>query len=420
MTYQNTLQFAQQLDQEDPLKDFKDLFHLPIHEGKQQIYLCGNSLGLQPKSVRQTLDNELDKWQNLGVEGWFEGEDNWINYLQHLKEPLARIVGGKPSEVTVMNNLSVNLHLMMVSFYQPTPTRYKILTEGGAFPSDQYALETHLKFRGINPDEALIEVIPREGEFTLRTEDILQKIEENKDSIALVMMGGINYYSGQVFDMENITRKAQSIGAKVGFDLAHCVGNVLLNLHDWKVDFAVWCSYKYLNSGMGGVSGIFVHENYHQSDLQRLAGWWGYDEATRFKMQKGFVPMQGADGWQLSTPTILAMACHRAALEITDKAGIGNLRKKSIKLTEYLRFVLEEFNQKNENILNIITPENAEDCGCQLSILVEKNGKELFDKLIKNRIIGDWRESNVIRLSPVPLYNTFEDIFRVGEALSIR
>ena len=420
MTYQNTLQFAQQLDQEDQLKDFKNLFHLPIHEGNQQIYLCGNSLGLQPKSVRQTLDNELYKWQNLGVEGWFEGEDNWINYLQHLKEPLARIVGGKPSEVTVMNNLTVNLHLMMVSFYQPTPTRYKILTEGGAFPSDQYALETHLKFRGINPDEALIEVFPREGEFTLRTEDILQKIEENKDSIALVMMGGINYYSGQVFDMKSITQKAQSVGAKVGFDLAHCVGNISLNLHDWNVDFAVWCSYKYLNSGMGGVSGIFVHENYHQSDLQRLAGWWGYDEATRFKMQKGFVPMQGADGWQLSTPTILAMACHRAALEITDKAGNGNLRKKSIKLTEYLRFVLEEFNQKNENILNIITPINAEDCGCQLSILVEKNGKELFDKLIKNRIIGDWREPNVIRLSPVPLYNTFEDIFRVGEALSIR
>ncbi len=417
MTYQNTLQFAQNLDQEDTLKEFKNLFHLPVHEGKQQIYLCGNSLGLQPKSVRQILDNELDKWQNLGVEGWFEGEDNWINYLQHLKEPLGRIVGAKPSEVTVMNNLTVNLHLMMVSFYQPTPKRYKILTEGGAFPSDQYALETHLKFRGINPDEALIEVFPREGEFTLRTEDILQKIKENKDSLALVMMGGINYYSGQVFDMKTITQKAQSVGAKVGFDLAHCVGNISLNLHDWNVDFAVWCSYKYLNSGMGGVSGIFVHKKHHQADLQRLAGWWGYDEATRFKMQKGFVPMRGADGWQLSTPTILAMACHRAALEITDKAGIENLRKKSIKLTEYLRFILEEFNQKNENILNIITPKNPEESGCQLSILVEKNGKELFDKLIRNRIIGDWREPNVIRLSPVPLYNTFEDIFRVGEAL---
>ena len=418
MTYQNTLQFAQNLDDQDPLKDFKNSFHLPIHEGKQQIYLCGNSLGLQPKSVRQTLDNELDKWQNLGVEGWFDGEDNWINYLQHLKEPLARIVGAKPSEVTVMNNLTVNLHLMMVSFYQPTPKRYKILTEGSAFPSDQYALETHLKFRGIDPNEALIEVFPREGEITLRKEDVLLKIEENKESIALVMMGGINYYSGQVFDMRTITQKAQSIGAKVGFDLAHCVGNIPLYLHDWNVDFAVWCSYKYLNSGMGGVSGIFVHEKHHQADLQRLAGWWGYDEATRFKMQKGFVPMQGADGWQLSTPTILAMACHRAALEITDKAGVENLRKKSIKLTEYLRFILEEFNQKNDNILKIITPKKPEESGCQMSILVEKNGKELFDKLIKNRIIGDWREPNVIRLSPVPLYNTFEDIFRVGEALS--
>lgn len=418
MTYQNTLQLAQKLDEEDPLKEFKNLFYLPVHEGKQQIYLCGNSLGLQPKSVRHTLDNELDKWQNLGVEGWFEGEDNWINYLQHLKEPLARIVGGKPSEVTVMNNLTVNLHLMMVSFYQPTPTHYKILTEGGAFPSDQYALETHLKFRGINPDDALIEIFPRKGEFILRTEDILQKIEENKDTIALVMMGGINYYSGQVFDMKSITQKAQSVGAKVGFDLAHCVGNIMLNLHDWNVDFAVWCSYKYLNSGMGGVGGIFVHEKYHQFDLQRFAGWWGYEESTRFKMQKGFVPMQGADGWQLSTPTILAMACHRAALEITDKAGIENLRKKSLKLTEYLRFILEEFNQKNGNVLDIITPKKSEESGCQLSILVGKNGKELFDKLIQNRIIGDWREPNVIRLSPVPLYNSFEDIFRVGAALS--
>ncbi|MES2520271.1 MAG: kynureninase [Bacteroidota bacterium] len=417
MSFQNTLQYAQQLDQADELKDFRNLFHIPVHNGKLQIYMCGNSLGLQPKSVLQYLDNELDKWKNLGVEGWFEGEDNWIGYLKHLKEPLAKIVGAKPAEVTVMNNLTVNLHLMMVSFYQPTESRFKILCEGGAFPSDQYALETHLKFRGINPEEALIEVFPRENEFTLRKEDILQKIEENKDSLALVMMGGINYYSGQVFDMQTITQKAQAIGAKVGFDLAHCVGNIPLRLHDWKVDFAVWCSYKYLNSGMGGVSGIFVHEKYHKTDLQRLAGWWGYEEKTRFKMEKGFVPMNGADGWQLSTPTILAMACHRAALEITDKAGIENLRKKSIKLTGFLRFILEEFNQKNGQVLIIITPENSQENGCQLSILAKKGGKELFDKLINNGIIGDWREPNVIRLSPVPLYNSFEDVYRIGVAL---
>jgi kynureninase len=417
MSFQNTLQYAQQLDQADALKDFRNLFHIPVHNGKLQIYMCGNSLGLQPKSVLQYLDNELDKWKNLGVEGWFEGEDNWIGYLKHLKEPLAKIVGAKPAEVTVMNNLTVNLHLMMVSFYQPTESRFKILCEGGAFPSDQYALETHLKFRGINPEEALIEVFPRENEFTLRKEDILQKIEENKDSLALVMMGGINYYSGQVFDMQTITQKAQAIGAKVGFDLAHCVGNIPLRLHDWKVDFAVWCSYKYLNSGMGGVSGIFVHEKYHKTDLQRLAGWWGYEEKTRFKMEKGFVPMNGADGWQLSTPTILAMACHRAALEITDKAGIENLRKKSIKLTGFLRFILEEFNQKNGQVLIIITPENSQENGCQLSILAKKGGKELFDKLINNGIIGDWREPNVIRLSPVPLYNSFEDVYRIGVAL---
>jgi kynureninase len=417
MSYQNTLQYAQQLDLEDELKDFRSLFHIPTHAGKQQIYLCGNSLGLQPKSVRQYIDNELDKWQSLAVEGWFQGNDNWIEYLQHLKQPLANIVGAKPSEVSVMNHLTVNLHLMMVSFYEPTPTRFKILTEGGAFPSDQYALETHLRFRGINPEEAIIEIFPREGEYTLRTEDILAKIDEHRDSLALVMMGGLNYYSGQLYDMATIAQKSKSLGVKVGFDLAHCIGNIPLNLHDWEVDFAVWCSYKYLNGGMGGVAGIFVHEKHHNADLQRLAGWWGYDEKTRFKMEKGFVPMHGADGWQLSTPTILSMACHRAGLEISAKAGIDKLRRKSLKLTGFLQFVLEEFNQENNGILNIITPKNPVERGCQLSVLVEENGKELFDKLFKKGIIGDWREPNVIRLSPVPLYNTFEDVYRVGEAL---
>ncbi len=418
MEYQKQQEFAQQLDQQDVLKSYRSLFHIPIHDQHEQIYFCGNSLGLQPKNTQVYIAQELEKWQNLGVEGWFTGQNNWINYLQHLKGPLARIVGAMPTEVTVMNNLTVNLHLMLISFYQPTTQRFKILVEAGAFPSDQYAFETHLKTRGLNPDEAIIELIPREGEHTLRHEDILASIETHRDTLALVMLGGINYYTGQVFDMAQVTQAAHAVGATVGFDLAHCVGNIWLELHNWQVDFAVWCSYKYLNSGMGGVSGVFVHEKHHQANLPRLAGWWGYDQATRFKMEKGFVPMQGADGWQLSTPTILAMACHRAALEITDQAGMKALREKSVLLTGYLRFILEEYNQQHQQILQIITPQEDAQHGCQLSILVEKNGKQLFEQLTNAQIIGDWREPNVIRLSPVPLYNTFEEVWKVGQALA--
>ena len=419
MEYFNQQQFAEQLDTEDVLKDFRSQFHIPIHKGQEQIYFCGNSLGLQPKNTSLYLDQELEKWRNLAVEGWFMGDDNWINYLQHLKNPLSKIVGAKPSEVTVMNNLTVNLHLMLTTFYQPTSTRFKILTEAGAFPSDQYALETHLKTRGINPETAIIEVFPRENEHIFYTEDILQLIHENKDSLAMVMLGGINYYNGQVLDMPLITQTAQAYGIVVGFDLAHCVGNIPLQLHEWGIDFAVWCSYKYLNSGMGGVSGVFVHEKHHASNLPRLAGWWGYDQATRFKMEKGFVPMQGADGWQLSTPTILAMACHRAALEITDAASLPALRVKSIKLSGFLRFILEKFNEQNNHILKIITPADTQQNGCQISILAEKNGKELFNRLVDHQIIGDWREPNVIRLSPVPLYNTFTEVYKVGVALGV-
>ncbi|MDI9878450.1 kynureninase [Flectobacillus longus] len=419
MEYFNQQQFAQQLDTEDVLKNFRSQFHIPAHKGQEQIYFCGNSLGLQPKNTSVYLDQELEKWRNLAVEGWFTGDDNWINYLQYLKTPLSKIVGAKPSEVTVMNNLTVNLHLMLTTFYQPTATRFKILTEAGAFPSDQYALETHLKTRGINPETAIIEVTTRENEHIFYTEDILQLIHENQDSLAMVMLGGINYYNGQVLDMSLITQTAQAYGIIVGFDLAHCVGNIPLELHNWQVDFAVWCSYKYLNSGMGGVSGVFIHEKHHVSNLPRLAGWWGYDQATRFKMEKGFVPMQGADGWQLSTPTILAMACHRAALEITDAAGINALRAKSIKLTGFLRFIIEKFNEQNNHILRIITPVDTQQNGCQISILAEKNGKELFNRLVENQIIGDWREPNVIRLSPVPLYNTFTEVYKVGVALGV-
>lgn len=415
---QNTLAFAQALDKNDPIRDYKSQFHIPTSpEGTQQIYFCGNSLGLQPKNTQKYITEALEKWQREGVQGWHDGDD-WISYLKYLKEPLAKVVGAKSQEVTVMNNLTVNLHLMMVSFYQPSATKYKVLMEGGAFPSDQYALETHLKFRGIDPKEGLLEIFPRAGEHTLRTEDILALIEANKDSLAMVMLGGINYYTGQLFDMKTVTQFAQNLGITVGFDLAHAIGNVPLQLHDWGVDFAVWCTYKYLNAGMGGVSGVFVHEKHHHKNLQRLAGWWGYDEESRFEMKPGFKPMAGADGWQISTANILPMACLRASLEIFDEVGMEKIRQKSEQLTGFLMFVLEEFSRKNGDIINIITPKNSAERGSQVSMLVEKNGKELFQKLMQNGIIGDWREPNVIRLSPIPLYNSFEEVWRVGEVLA--
>lgn len=412
MSFENSLSFARLLDTQDPLRGFRERFLIPKHHQKELIYFVGNSLGLQPSSTHQYLENELAKWQNWGVESWFQGDDPWIQYLKHLKNPLAKVLGARPDEVTVMNSLTVNLHLMMASFYRSEGNRFKILTEGGAFPSDQYAFETHLTLRGFNPNEALLEVFPREGEHTLRTEDILQIIEREGESLALVLMGGINYYSGQVFDMQAITQKAHQVGALAGFDLAHATGNILLQLHDWEIDFAVWCSYKYLNSGPGGVSGVFVHQNHHTTASPRLAGWWGYDEATRFEMTKGFKPMTGADGWQISTPPMLLLACHRASLEIFEAAGMQSLRQKSEQLTDFLTFVIEASGVDFE----IITPKNKPERGCQLSLLVQKEGKKLFDHLVANGVLGDWREPNVIRLAPVPLYNTFEEVWRVGQA----
>lgn len=403
--------FAQRLDQADPLRSYRDRFYIPERDGKPIIYFCGNSLGLQPKTVRQALDRELDNWQQHGVEGWFEGENPWLTVHQRCKEPLAQIVGAQPSGVCPMNNLTVNMHLLLTSFYQPRAGRTRILTIGGDFPSDQYALETHLQTRGLAPADALIEVFPRTSEYTWRTEDILNAIEEHRDSLALVMMSGLHYYTGQVFDMASIAQKAREHGIPVGFDLAHAVGNVPLQLHDWGVDFAFWCSYKYLNSGPGGVSGIFVHEKHHKTALPRLAGWWGYDEARRFGMTKGFVPMPGADGWQLSTPTVLAMAVHHAALQLTAEAGMAALRQKSERLTGFLEFVLRQSGQ----VMEIMTPVNPAERGCQLSLLVKNDGKTVFDRLTEQGIIGDWREPNCIRLAPTPLYNTFEEVWRVGQ-----
>lgn len=412
--FQNTRTFAQQLDKEDKLAHFRNEFYLLKRDGNPVTYLCGNSLGLQPKNVKAAIEQELKDWAELGVEGHFDGKNPWMYYHHFLTEKTAKVVGAKPSEVVVMNNLTANLHLMMVSFYRPTKTRFKIMMEGTAFPSDQYAMETQARFHGFNPDEAIIELKPREGEYTLRTEDIIAKINEHKDDLAIIMLGGVNYYTGQAYDMEAITKAGHAVGAMVGFDCAHAAGNLQLQLHDWDVDFAVWCTYKYLNSGPGGTSGVFVHERHgNNPELIRFAGWWGHDEQERFQMKKGFKPMQGAAGWQLSNAQIFPMAIHNASLAIFDEAGMNNLRAKSEKLTAYLEFILSDYREH----LTIITPKNPAERGCQLSIVVKENGKKLFDYLVEHHILPDWREPDVIRMSPVPLYNTFEEVFGIGEVL---
>jgi kynureninase len=416
MQFQNTRNFAQQLDLQDELRSFRSEFYFPQHEGNDVIYLTGNSLGLQPKSAMAALQTELNDWAKFGVEGHFQGTNPWFHYHKFFSESAANVVGALPSEVVVMNNLTVNLHLMMVSFYRPTKDRYKIIMEAGAFPSDQYAMESQVKFHGYRYEDAVIEVSPRAGEYALRTEDILDVIENNRDSVALVMFSGVQYYTGQAFDIEAITKAAHAAGAIAGFDLAHAAGNLKLNLHDWQVDFAVWCSYKYLNSGPGGVSGVFVHEKHGENpDLPRFAGWWGHREDVRFKMQKGFIPEKGAAGWQLSNAPVLSMAVHKASLEIFDRAGMDRLVAKSKLLSGYLEFVLKDVSVRNDSIsLTVITPSER---GCQLSVLAGSNARKLFDYLTQNGVVADWREPEVIRMAPVPLYNSFEDIYRLGEMI---
>ena len=416
--FQNSESFARQQDEQDPLKHFRSSFLIPKRQGKEAIYFCGNSLGLQPLSARTYIDQELQKWADLAVDGHFHAREPWLHYHKLLKEPLARIVGAKAEEVTAMNNLTSNLHFMMVSFYRPTAGRYKILMEGGAFPSDQYAVESQLRYHGFKPEEAVVEVFPRQGEHTLRTADILAAIEKHQHELALVLFSGLQYYTGQVFDMPAITKAGQAAGARVGFDLAHAAGNVPMQLHDWNVDFAVWCSYKYLNSGPGNNGGVFVHERYaHEADLPRFAGWWGHDEKERFLMQKGFRPIPGADGWQLSNSNILPLAAQRASLALFEEAGMQALRRKSIRLTAYLEYLIKEELSSEANRLQIITPSNPQERGCQLSLLVEKNGKQLFEKISAAGVIGDWREPNVIRLAPTPLYNTFMDVYQFAALL---
>lgn len=415
MQYENTLAFAQNLDRQDPVRSYRDQFVFPQHREKNVLYFCGNSLGLQPKSIRQALLNELDQWATHGVEGHFRGDLPWMYYHKFLTGQSAGLVGALPQEVVVMNTLTVNLHLMMVSFYRPTSGRYKIIMEAGAFPSDQYAVESQVRWHGLTPETTIVELSPRPGEYTLRTEDILQVIEKEKDSVALVMLGGVNYYTGQLYDLEKIAAAAQRAGAYAGFDLAHAAGNAPLKLHDWNVDFAVWCSYKYLNSGPGGPSGAFVHERHGDNpSLPRFAGWWGHDENERFQMKKGFKPMRGAEGWQISNAQIFSFAAHKASLDIFDSAGIDRLRAKSLLLTGYLEFLLDTLT-RDKNLFRIITPRNPAERGCQLSLLTDGRGKALFDYLAENGAIADWREPNVIRFAPVPLYNSFEDVWKLGE-----
>jgi len=397
------------MDARDSLGHFRERFHIPTNaDGTDTIYLCGHSLGLQPKSARRYVEQELKDWELLGVEGHFRGKNPWMPYHRLLTEQTATLVGANPSEIVAMNSLTVNLHLMMVSFYRPTSQRQKILIEDCAFPSDQYAVKSQIRFHGFDPATSLIELKPRSAERSLRDEDILDVISREGDSIALIMLGGVNYSSGQVFDMPAITNAGHAKGCVVGFDLAHAAGNIPLHLHDWGSDFAVWCSYKYLNGGPGCIAGCFVHERHAREwDLPRFAGWWGHDQDTRFQMGPDFKPMPGAEGWQLSNPPILSLAALRASMEIFHEAGIENLRNKSFEITGYLEFLLD---QQRSSAFSIITPGEPLRRGAQLSICIQRNGRAVCDKLTEEGILCDWREPDILRIAPMPLYNTFTDV----------
>ena len=413
---QKTLEYAKKQDANDPLVSFRNKFHIPKNtSGKEVIYLCGNSLGLQPKITSDYIKEELDSWANLGVDGHTEGKHPWLPYHEFLTENMAKIVGAKPSEVVVMNTLTTNLHLMMVSFFQPTKSKFKIVVESDAFPSDKYAVESQLKFHGIDPKEGLILWKPRKGEELCRFEDLEEIMRNHGEEIALLMIGSTNYYTGQSFPLKKITDLGHRYNCMVGFDLAHGAGNIQPNLHDSGADFAVWCTYKYLNSGPGSLGGCFVHERHaNNNKLNQFAGWWGHNKKTRFNMRKDFDALPGAEGWQLSNPPILSMAAIRASLDTFAEAGFENLREKSIKLTGYLEFLLDEMN--NDSI-NVITPRNPDERGCQLSIQVKNADKSLHTKLTEAGVVSDWREPDVIRIAPTPLYNSFEDVFRFAEKL---
>jgi kynureninase len=420
MIFSRDENYAHELDAEDSLRHFRDRFHLPVgKDGKPVIYFAGNSLGLMPKSARRIVEQELNDWAKLGVDAHLEAATPWYSYHEALRDPMARLVGAQPNEVVCMNSLTVNLHLMMATFYRPTKSRSKILMEDPAFPSDNYAIKTQIAHHGLDPNNALILARPRKGEFTVRQDDIEAALEKHGEQIALVVIGGVNFFTGQLFDIPKIAAAAQKRGITVGIDLAHAIGNVPLALHNWNIDFAVWCSYKYLNAGPGAVAGAFVHERHATNrDLPRLAGWWGNDPATRFRMQlePEFVPVQSADAWQISNPPILSMAPLRASLSIFDEAGgMEPLRAKSIQLTGYLQFLLDQASSK---LFSVITPHETNERGCQLSILVHEHPKELFAKLEAAGVKCDFREPNVVRVAPTPLFNTFHEAWRFAKIMA--
>ncbi|MBS1651726.1 MAG: kynureninase [Bacteroidetes bacterium] len=416
MMFKNELKFADTLDKADEINEYRNLFLFPEHNGEKMIYFTGNSLGLQPKSTKSYIQQELDDWAKYGVEGHFLAKNPWMPYHENLTLQMSKIVGALPSETVMMNQLTVNLHLLMVSFYRPTKQRYKIICEAKAFPSDQYALQSQIKFHNYDLTDALIEVEPRSGEYAIREEDILAAIEKHKNELSLVMIGGVNYFTGQVFDIKKITAASHAAGAIAGFDLAHAAGNIDLKLHEWNVDFAAWCSYKYLNSGPGSVAGAFIHQKHHtNTNLPMFAGWWGNNKETRFLMNKQFDPIKTAERWQLSNAPVLSMAACMASLQIFDKVGMDALIKKSKQLTAYLEFIINDINSRKNNCLKIITP--TENRGCQISIVADGYGKPLYNALIENGVIPDWREPNVIRCAPVPLYNNYTDIYNFGKIL---
>ena len=414
--YKQGLDYAKQEDQNDPLSQYRTQFHIPKDkQGNDWLYFTGNSLGLQPKATKDYINQELEDWANLGVEGHFEAKNPWMPYHEFLTESMAKIVGAKPIEVVIMNTLTTNLHLLMVSFYQPTKTKYKIIIESDAFPSDRYAVQTQLEFHGFDANEGVIEWKPRTGEELLNIEDLETILEEHGDQVALLLIGGVNYYTGQYLDLKKIATLGHAKGCKVGIDLAHGAGNIKPELHDSGVDFAAWCTYKYLNSGPGSLGGVFVHEKHaHNKDLKRFAGWWSHNKSTRFNMRQPLDVIPGAEGWQLSNPPILSMAAIKASLDMFNQVGMDAIRTKAEKLTGYFEFLINELN--NDNI-KIITPSNPNERGCQLSIQVKDADKNLHKKLTEAHIITDWREPDVIRCAPVPLYNTFEDVFRMVDKL---
>lgn len=413
--FDTSLATALELDAQDTLRHFKHEFHFPEQAGQPVIYFCGNSLGLQPKRAALAIQAELASWQQLAVGGYFDGPNPWLYFQDYCKPTLAKLVGAAPHEVTVMNALTVNLHLMMLSFYRPSATRYKIIMEAGAFPSDQYAVETQVKHYGFDPADAIIEIAPRPGKKLLETADIVDAIDTHKESLALVLFGGMNYYTGQLFDMEAITAAGHKAGAFVGFDLAHVVGNVPLQLHQWQADFAVWCSYKYLNGGPGAVGGVFVHEKHAtQTNLHRLGGWWGNDEKVRFKMEKNFEPKPDASGWCMSTAQVFNTVCLKSSLELFEEAGIEALRQKSITLTAYLEYLLQQLPALS---CEIITPADTAQRGAQLSLFFASNGRAIHQQMLDAGIIVDYREPGVIRVAPAPLYCTFKDVYRLYELL---